>query len=59
MAQFTFNEHPEEIGQVEVVKEDDDDTRTFISFASVQLLINKIEYRFRTSAFTSSKASNQ
>lgn len=34
---LTFNKHPKEVGQVEVVQENDDDARAFVGFATVQL----------------------
>jgi hypothetical protein len=35
---LTFDEHPKKVGQVEVVQENDDDARSFVGLAPVQLL---------------------
>ncbi len=34
---FTFYEHPEEIGQMEVMEEDDDDAGSLVRLSSVEL----------------------
>jgi hypothetical protein len=34
---LTFDEHPKKVGQMEVMQENDDDARSFVGLASVQL----------------------
>lgn len=41
VSSLTFDKHPEKVGQMKVVQEDDDDARAFVRLAAVQLHNNR------------------
>ena len=54
---FTFDKHPKKVGQMEVMQENDDDARSFVGLASVQLPTNESTIRISIAQLFNEKRS--
>ena len=54
---FTFDKHPKKVGQMEVMQENDDDARSLVGLASVQLPTNESTIRISIAQLFNEKRS--